>query len=108
MNKLHCFFWIISMWISLSTFAQTPPEQMLNDAKKGDSSAQNSLGIWYYEHKENEQALEWWMKSANQENPSAYVNLGLYYYLNKSKESIKWYELGAKHDEVLAYRGLGN
>lgn len=52
-------------------------------AKKGDASAQNEVGGWYYKGKHVKQsyteALQWWTKSAKQGDARAIGNMGLCY-----------------------------
>lgn len=58
-------------------------KNILSLAKKGDASAQNEVGGWYYRGrhvKQNyEEALQWWSKSAKQGNVQAIGNMGLCY-----------------------------
>ncbi len=58
-------------------------KNVLEMAKKGDATAQNEVGGWYYRGrhvKQNyEEALQWWAKSAKQGNPQAIGNMGLCY-----------------------------
>ncbi len=79
--------------ISLSPVAATAQQTLqeatdsiknvLAQAKKGDATAQNEVGGWYYRGRHVKQnykeALEWWTKSAKQGNIKAIGNLGLCY-----------------------------
>ncbi len=53
------------------------------DAKKGDSMAQNQVGYWYFigrhVHQNYEEAVKWWVLSGKQGNPYALGNLGISY-----------------------------
>ena len=54
-------------------------------ANKGDAVAQNQLGVWYYTGKNVKQdykvALDWWAKSAKQNNPDGIGNMAMCYQL---------------------------
>lgn len=69
---------------------------LTDKANKGDAIAQNELGIWYYTgknvSKDYKQALEWWAKSAKQDNPDAIGNMAMCYQLGN----------GTKKDTVMA------
>ena len=58
-------------------------KHILMQAKAGDAEAQNEVGGWYYRGrhvKQNyEEALQWWAKSARQENIYAIGNMALCY-----------------------------
>ncbi len=53
------------------------------DAKKGNSEAQNQVGYWYFVgrhvNKSYEEAVKWWVLSAKQGNPYALGNLAISY-----------------------------
>ncbi len=59
-------------------------------ATNGDAHAQNLLGLWYYSGKNVEQnyktALDWWAKSAQQDNVNAIANMALCYQLGRGTE----------------------
>mgnify|MGYP002730354815 FL=1 len=65
-------------------------------ANKGDAVAQNQLGVWYYTGKNVKQdykvALDWWAKSAKQNNPDGIGNMAMCYQLGN----------GIKKDSVMA------
>lgn len=65
-------------------------------ATKGDAVSQNILGVWYYTGKNVKQdykiALDWWAKSAKQDNPDAIGNMAMCYQLGN----------GIKKDSVMA------
>ena len=69
---------------------------MREKAEKGDAVAQNQLGVWYYTGKNVKQdykvALEWWAKSAKQDNPDGIGNMAMCYQLGN----------GTKKDSVMA------
>lgn len=69
---------------------------MKEKADKGDAVAQNQLGVWYYEGKKVKKdykvALDWWAKSAKQDNPDAIGNMAMCYQLGN----------GIKKDSVMA------
>lgn len=65
-------------------------------ATKGDAVSQNILGVWYYTGRKVKQeykiALDWWAKSAKQDNPDAIGNMAMCYQLGN----------GIKKDSVMA------
>lgn len=66
-------------------------------AKAGDAAAQNTLGVWYYNGKDSikqdyKQALQWWARSAKQDNADAIGNMAMCYQLGH----------GSKRDSILA------
>lgn len=66
-------------------------------AKAGDAVAQNTLGVWCYNGKDSikqdyKQALQWWARSAKQDNVDAIGNMAMCYQLGH----------GAKRDSTLA------
>lgn len=69
---------------------------MKEKAEKGDAVAQNQMGVWYYVGKKVKQdykvALDWWAKSAKQNNPDAIGNMAMCYQLGN----------GIKKDSVMA------
>ncbi len=73
--------------------------ELVEKATKGDALAQNTLGVWYYTGKNVDQnyktALEWWAKSAQQNNADAIGNMALCYQLGNgaTKDSIMATEL---------------
>ncbi len=64
--------------------------QLIDKATNGDAAAQNTLGLWYYTGNNVDQdyktALEWWSKSAKQDNVDAIGNMALCYQLGKGIE----------------------
>lgn len=79
---------------------------ILEKAKAGDANAQNTVGVWYYTGKDSikqdyAQALQWWAKSAKQENTDAIANMAMCYQLGRGTEkdsalAVKLYEAAIK------------
>lgn len=79
---------------------------ILEKAKAGDAAAQNTVGVWYYTGKDSikqdyVQALQWWAKSAKQENIDAIANMAMCYQLGRGTEpdsalAVKLYEVAIK------------
>lgn len=77
-----------------------------DQAKSGNAAAQNTLGVWYYTGKDSikqdyKQALQWWAKSAKQDNPDAIGNMAMCYQLGRGTEkdsamAMKLYEAAIK------------
>lgn len=70
---------------------------IIDKAKAGDAAAQNTLGVWYYTGKDSlkqdyKQALQWWARSAQQDNADAIGNMAMCYQLGQ----------GSKRDSTLA------
>ena len=79
---------------------------ILEKAKAGDAAAQNTVGVWYYTGKDSIKqdytlALQWWAKSARQENIDAIANMAMCYQLGRGTErdsalAVKLYEAAIK------------
>ncbi len=79
---------------------------ILEKAKAGDANAQNTVGVWYYTGKDSikqdyAQALQWWAKSAKQENTDAIANMAMCYQLGRGTEkdsalAVSLYEAAIK------------
>jgi len=74
-------------------------------AEKGDSMAQNSLGMMYYHGEEvaenDADVMKWYRKAAEQGYAKAQYHLGAMYadgqgVLEDSKEAVKWYLAAAE------------
>lgn len=64
---------------------------VMKKAKAGDATAQNTVGVWYYTGKDSikqdyKQALQWWARSAKQENVDAIANMAMCYQLGRGTE----------------------
>ena len=64
---------------------------IMDKAKAGDAAAQNTVGVWYYIGKDTikqdyAQALQWWARSAKQENIDAIANMAMCYQLGRGTE----------------------
>ena len=63
---------------------------IMDQAKAGDASAMNEVGIWYYTGKhvklDYKQAYEWWKKAALKSNVRAIANLGMCYQYGRGVE----------------------
>ena len=83
MKRIIATLFVIAVaWLSCA--AQTNDfDRYLADAKAGDASAQNGLGIAYAEGKgvrrDQKQAVYWFRKSAAQGDSAGTCNLGLHY-----------------------------
>lgn len=105
MKKFVIFFLVVA---ATHLVCQSQSLQLANDslksiydkALKGNHSAQNEVGSWYYygqNVKTNyDQAMKWWSKSANQGNTYAIGNLGMCYQLGRgviqdSTKAIEYY-----------------
>ena len=109
----YALFLIASVWTSTSALAQLqsfPPSpsltQLRNKANEGDPAAQASLAHAYHEGtdglaKDDEEAIVWLRKAAEQGNIEGQFNLGIAYYhgLGVKKditEAVKWFGKAAK------------
>ena len=78
----------------------------LQQAQAGNAAAQNTVGLWYYMGKDSirqdyKQALQWWARSAKQDNADAIGNMALCYQLGRGTErdsvmAVKLYESAVK------------
>jgi TPR repeat protein len=91
-------------------------KELRKSAEAGDASAQNALGLLYYEGKGVPQnyglAKEWFEKAAKQGRARAQVNLGtLYLHGDGAPESVHmalfWFERAAEQRDALAFAKLG-
>lgn len=79
---------------------------IMNKAQAGDAAAQNTVGVWYYTGKDSikqdyKQALQWWARSAKQENADAIGNMAMCYQLGRGTEkdslmAVKLYHAAIK------------
>ena len=85
-------------------------------AEKGDSMAQNNLGMMYYHGEEvaenDAEAMKWYRKAAEQGHAKAQYHLGAMYadghgVLEDSKEAVKWYLAAAEQGNALSQYHLG-
>jgi uncharacterized protein len=90
--------------------------ELRKSAEAGDASAQNALGLLYYEGKgvrqSYGQAKEWFEKAAKQGRAGAQVNLGtLYLHGDGAPQSAQmasfWFSLAAAQRDALAFAKLG-
>jgi TPR repeat protein len=91
-------------------------KELRKSAEAGDASAQNALGLLYYEGKGVPKnyglAKEWFEKAAKQGRAGAQVNLGtLYLHGDGAPESAQmalfWFERAAAQRDALAFAKLG-
>lgn len=83
---------------------------ILEKAKAGDAVAQNTVGMWYYTGKDSikqdyKQALQWWARSAKQDNAEAIGNMAMCYQHGHGTEgdsamATKLYEAAIKKGNV--------
>ena len=85
-------------------------------AQGGDASAQNELGLLYYEGKgvpqNHRKAKEWFDKAVEQGHAGAQVNLGTLYLRGEgapqsSQMALFWFSRAAGQEDALAFAKLG-
>ena len=85
-------------------------------AQGGDASAQNELGLLYYEGKgvpqNHRKAKEWFDKAVEQDHTGAQVNLGTLYLRGEgapqsSEMALFWFSRAAGQEDALAFAKLG-
>jgi hypothetical protein len=85
-------------------------------AERGDASAQNELGLLYYEGRgvpqDHRKAKEWFDKAVEQGHPGAQVNLGTLYLRGEgapqsSQMALFWFTRAAGQEDALALAKLG-
>ena len=79
---------------------------IMEKAKAGDAAAQNTVGVWYYTGKDSikqdyKQAMQWWARSAKQENADAIGNMAMCYQLGRGTDkdstmAVKLYQAAIK------------
>jgi TPR repeat protein len=86
-------------------------------AQGGDASAQNELGLLYYEGKgipqDHRKAKEWFDKAVEQGHAGAQVNLGTLYLRGEgapqsSQMALFWFTRAAAQEDALAFAKLGS
>lgn len=91
-------------------------EKVRNSAEGGDASAQNTLGLLYYEGKgvpqDYRKAKQWFDKAVEQEHTGAQVNLGTLYLRGEgapesSQMALYWFSRAARQKDALAFAKLG-
>lgn len=84
-------------------------------AESGDSDAQCELADMYLDgfgmDQDYAEAMKWYRKAAEQNNPTGMYNLGAMYYNGEGveedwEEAFKWYEKAASYDLPIAVRQL--
>lgn len=85
-------------------------------AERGDASAQNELGLLYYEGRgvpqDHRKAKEWFDKAVEHGHPGAQVNLGTLYLRGEgapqsSQMALFWFTRAAGQEDALALAKLG-
>lgn len=89
----------------------------LNAAQKGNAYAQYSVAFMYmkglFVEQEESQVIKWMKLAAENGNISAQKNMGDYYYYGSfgcqkdMRETIKWYEMGARNNDPDCILRLG-
>lgn len=91
-------------------------DRILSCAEYGDKRCQNLLGIWYKDgigtEQNNELALEWFMKAAEQDYAPTYVNIGNLYHKGLGVEkdnnkAVHYYKEGANRKHPACQNRLG-
>ena len=95
---------------------EAPAKELRKSAEGGDASAQNALGLLYYEGKgvpqDYRQAKQWFEEAAKQGHAGAQVNLGTLY-LNgdgapeSEQMALFWFSRAAAQRDALAFAKLG-
>jgi TPR repeat protein len=116
MNPI-CFRFIVILSLFFSGIASAQDPSLLNDAKKGDASAQYKLGLAYERGEgapiEYTKALKWYRLAADQGHAPSQVNIGLLHERGQVgpinyTEALKWYHLAAAQKNVLAQLCIAN
>lgn len=85
-------------------------KKLEQQAKAGDSGAQNGLGLFYLETKNLKKAVYWFRKSADQGRAGGEFNLGLCYEMGygvpkDEKKAIYWYAKAVSNYRQSAEQG---
>ena len=117
MKKIFLVMMLLSA-VSTTAFSAKPVKKVvekvavdstaviIEKAKAGDAAAQNTVGVWYYMGKDSikqdyKQALQWWARSAKQENVDAIGNMAMCYQLGRGTQpdsamAVQLYETAIK------------
>ena len=92
--------------------AITPPADLLERAKNGESLAQRDLGKFYADHGQLRDAVQWYWEAASQGDAEAQRILGLAYLFGQGvvrdmEEAGNWLLLSAMQNDAIAQRELG-
>jgi TPR repeat protein len=96
--------------------AKIKMKELRKSAEAGDASAQNELGLLYYEGKavpqDHRKAREWFDKAVKQGHAGAQVNLGTLYLHGEgapqsSQMALLWFGQAAGQEDPLAFANLG-
>jgi uncharacterized protein len=91
-------------------------KELRKSAEGGDASAQNKLGLLYYEGKgvprDYRQAKEWFEEAAKQGHAGAEVNLGTLYLQGdgapqSDQMALFWFSRAVEQEDALAFAKLG-
>jgi uncharacterized protein len=91
-------------------------KELRKSAEGGDASAQNALGLLYYEGKgvpqDYRQAKQWFEEAAKQGHAGAQVNLGTLYLRGEGapqsdQMALFWFRRAAEQEDALAFAKLG-
>ena len=102
------------------TLETTDIDALLAEATEGDAIAQFNLGLCYHNgdgvEKDDEKAVEWYTKAAEQGHPDAQYTLGMVYgypwsyegVVQDFKKAVEWFALAAEqgHSEAQFILGL--
>lgn len=106
-QSLICIFIFLAFTVpaSCQNIGPTPVSQLVQRAESGDAQAQFELGRAYEDGtgvaQDDEQAVQWFRKSADQGNARAQNALGVMYALGRGvqrdkEEAVRWYKKAAK------------
>src|ERR1035437_3003427 len=123
MNRLRWFlvFLLVGVVFQLPAQQGEADRKLLADirtkAEQGDAQSQDELGIALAEGnlgvaKDEAEAVKWFRKAAEQNNPWSEQHLGTFYYSGRGVaknevEAVKWLRKAAEHNLALAQCKLG-
>lgn len=110
MKKFFRILCVVSMFCQ-QVIAQTntPDRNLLKKATNGDVVSQNNLGVFYIKNNQEETALYWWTKAAEQGYASAQFNIGNYYSKKEDYDNaIPWLIKAAEQGYASAQMKLGH
>jgi TPR repeat protein len=103
---------IIVVLVAFSAYAQEVDRDILRKAEAGDSFEQLLAGLEYSRLGNYNKAFEWYLKSANQNNPDAQALTGKLYERGQGvrrdlAKAVEWYKKGAEQGSIEAQVRLG-
>ncbi|MCB6144889.1 sel1 repeat family protein [Providencia rettgeri] len=111
---LLCFVFINVFFLPAFAEETTPlinEKTLIALAEQGQAEAQFNLGMFYQSHQQFDQALHWYLLSANQGFTKAQINLGLMYQQGigvelDEKQMLHWMKIAAESGDPIGQMNM--